>query len=206
MGDPIKSRRQYASPAHPWNKARIESEKTLVSEFGLKNKREIYKHIAQVRRFVDNFKRLNYQTTEQSELEKKQLLAKVKRLGLLSAEKELTAVLDLQIKDVMARRLQTIVYKKHLARTIAQARQMIVHRHVLVNGVPIDSPGYLVSLDEESTISFIQRSPFIAESHPERTVQTKEEKRKAGVKASAQAQTQTEEAVVEVEQSAGAEE
>jgi small subunit ribosomal protein S4 len=206
MGDPIKSRRTYASPAHPWNKARIESEKTLVSEFGLKNKREIYKHIAQVRRFVDNFKRLNYQSSDQSELEKKQLLAKVKRLGLLSADKELTAVLDLQVKDIMARRLQTIVYKKHLARTIAQARQLIVHRHVLVNGVPVDSPGYLVSLDEESTISFMQRSPFISESHPERTVQTKEEKRKAGAKATAQSQGQPQETVAEVEVSTAAEE
>ncbi len=161
MGDPKKLKKRYANPRHPWQKARIEEEKVLVLEFGLKNKREIYRFNAMVKRFVDHYKVLNYQTSAQSELEKKQLVDRVKRLGLMSHDKEISSVLDMKIKDALERRLQTIVYKKKLARTLKQARQFITHRHITVAGTVVDAPGFIVPVELENQISFIERSPFI---------------------------------------------
>ena len=66
--------------------------------------------------------------------------------------------------------MQTIVYKKGLARTIRQARQLIVHGHIEVNGQIIRSPGYLVLREEEGLITYARNSPFAKDSHPERIV------------------------------------
>ena len=43
MGDPRKIRKKYETPTHPWQKDRIDEEKTLTIEFGLKNKKEIWR-------------------------------------------------------------------------------------------------------------------------------------------------------------------
>jgi small subunit ribosomal protein S4 len=41
-------------------------------------------------------------------------------------------------------RLDALVLRAGFARTIAQARQMVVHRHILVNGERIDRPSFRV--------------------------------------------------------------
>lgn len=41
-------------------------------------------------------------------------------------------------------RLDNLVYRLGLARTRAQARQLVVHRHILVNGQKVDRPSYEV--------------------------------------------------------------
>ncbi|MGA8941318.1 MAG: 30S ribosomal protein S4 [Thermoactinomyces sp.] len=41
-------------------------------------------------------------------------------------------------------RLDNLVYRLGLARTRAQARQLVVHRHILVNGQKVDRPSYQV--------------------------------------------------------------
>ncbi|NLC04370.1 MAG: 30S ribosomal protein S4 [Tissierellia bacterium] len=54
-------------------------------------------------------------------------------------------------------RLDNLVYRMGFASSIRQARQMVVHRHFLVNGKKVDIPSYLVqvgdviSLKEKST-------------------------------------------------------
>jgi small subunit ribosomal protein S4 len=50
-----------------------------------------------------------------------------------------------------------------------QARQLIIHRHILVNNKIISSPSYLVKVSEESTIEISAKSPFYDVAHPERT-------------------------------------
>ncbi|MCQ4335807.1 MAG: 30S ribosomal protein S4, partial [Sulfolobales archaeon] len=57
-------------------------------------------------------------------------------------------------------RLQTIVFKKGLARTIHQARQLIVHGHIAIGGRRVTSPGYIVKKSEEDLIDFYPTSPF----------------------------------------------
>jgi len=68
----------------------------------------------------------------------------------------------------MARRLQTVLFKKGMARSVKQARQFIVHEHVLIGDKKITSPAYLVKVSEEASISFAVSSPLISEDHPER--------------------------------------
>lgn len=173
MGDPRKAKKRFENPRHPWQKARIEEEKVLIREYGLKNKREIYKHTTAIKRIVDHFKKLSYQEGNQAIVEKEQLQKKLLRLGLLKSDQDLSAVLDLKIANALERRLQTLVFKKNLARSVKQARQFITHRHITVNGRIIDVPSYVVSLEEESSIGFIANSSLFSEDHPERAIDSK---------------------------------
>ena len=43
MGQPRKSRKKYNTPPHPWNAERIKNENKLMTKYGLKNKKEIWK-------------------------------------------------------------------------------------------------------------------------------------------------------------------
>jgi small subunit ribosomal protein S4 len=50
--------------------------------------------------------------------------------------------------SLLERRLDTVMYRLKLAVTCAQARQMIVHGHVLVNGARVTSPSYLIAIGD----------------------------------------------------------
>ena len=176
MGDPKKHRKKYETPRHPWNKARIEEEKELIKEFGLANKKEIYKMNSLLRSFFLQAKQLITKTGEQAEKERAQLLGRLQRSGLLSSEAGFPEVLGISLKDLLERRLQTMVYKKMLANSVKQARQFITHKHIMINEKIITAPSYLVSLNEELVISFIAGSALSNPDHPERAaVQKKNE-------------------------------
>ena len=158
MGDPIKIRKKYQTPRHPWQKARIEEEKIIIKEYGMKNKKEIWKMESRLRDFADRAKKLITAKTAQAEKERIELLSKLRSLGLISAEAGLDDILGLTLRHILERRLQTQVYKKNLARSMGQARQFIVHNHVLVGDKKINSPSYIVSVKEEGLVSFSNRS------------------------------------------------
>jgi small subunit ribosomal protein S4 len=99
--------------------------------------------------------------TEQAKKEKKQLLDSLFRLGLLEKGAELDDVLALTIRDVMERRLQTLVFRKKLSNTVGQARQFITHNHICVGEKVITSPSYIVSRDEEFHIKVNPNSPLL---------------------------------------------
>ena len=61
-------------------------------------------------------------------------------------------VLNLTLKDVMERRLQTLVVRKQMANSMMQSRQFITHEHVAVGARKITAPSYLVSVNEEPLI------------------------------------------------------
>ena len=61
---------------------------------------------------------------------------------------------------MLRRRLQTIVHKRGLARTVNEARQLVVHGHITLNGKKLDAPGYLVKRGEEDKIGFYPSSPM----------------------------------------------
>ena len=46
--------------------------------------------------------------------------------------------------ELLEMRLDALVLRSGFARTMAQARQMVVHRHILVNGQLVDRPSYRV--------------------------------------------------------------
>jgi small subunit ribosomal protein S4 len=55
--------------------------------------------------------------------------------------------------SLLERRLDNTVYRLKMATTRLQARQIIVHGHVLVNGKKIYSPSYLVEVDDVITLA-----------------------------------------------------
>ncbi|MBS3117605.1 30S ribosomal protein S4 [Candidatus Woesearchaeota archaeon] len=178
MGDPKKHRKKYTTPKHPWQKARINAEKEIIVKYGLKNKKEIWKADSALRKFKYQGKKVTALRTEQAKKEEKQLLDYLKKIGLLGEKSTIDDVLALEIKDMLDRRLQSQVLKQGLARTSKQARQMVIHGHIAVAGRKVSIPSYLLTAGEESKISYVNRSSFKNEDHPERTVGKKQEEEK----------------------------
>ncbi len=175
MGDPRKTRKKYKGPNHPWNKDRIEVEKELVKEYGLRNKKEIWKMDSMMKNFSDQAKKLMASAGEQRDKEKQQLLAKLVKLGLIDATQNLNDILSMTVRDILERRLQTQLYKKNLARSMKQARQFIVHNHVIVDGKVITSPAYILTVKEEIALGFRDNSGLADPEHAERQIISKSE-------------------------------
>jgi small subunit ribosomal protein S4 len=171
MGDPKFSRRTYDTPTHPWQAARIAAENDVIRKYGLKNKREVWKAQSVLRRFRGQARVLLGKQTlgdPQVQLETTQLLGRLHRLGILGEGAKLDDVLALSLEAVLARRLETLVYHKGLATSHRQARQLIVHNHVLVSGRIVTVPGYLVPRGQEESIGYAAHSPFTNDAHPMR--------------------------------------
>jgi small subunit ribosomal protein S4 len=52
----------------------------------------------------------------------------------------------------LEKRLDNLVYRTGFARSIRQARQMVVHGHILVNGKKIDIPSYQVKIGDQISL------------------------------------------------------
>lgn len=200
MGDPKKLRKKYATPAHPWRRTAIEEEKILLNDFGLTKKIEILVAQSFLKKYKNIAKVLIATKTAQAEKEKGQVLQKLQNLGLLQAGSELDQILALNVRDVLNRRIQSVLFRKGLARTIKQARQFIVHRHVMIGDQEITSPTYLVSLEEEGKVMFKPRSALAAEDHPERVVASLSESEKKEEKGKKKEKEEEEVDIVEVEE------
>ena len=50
--------------------------------------------------------------------------------------------------ELLERRLDNVVFRAGFARTIPQARQMVNHGHILINGKRVDIPSYRVNVGE----------------------------------------------------------
>lgn len=156
MGDPRKQRRRYSRPKHPWKAERITEEGELCRKYGLKNKREVWRARSTVGRFRQQARRLLGSGGEEVEKEKRELLDKLNKLGILET-RSLDDVLALTVEDLLERRLQTLVHRKGIANTIKQARQLVVHGHVLVGNSIVNVPGYVVPKDKEENITISER-------------------------------------------------
>ena len=140
---------KYITPKKPWDKARILEEKEIMKVYGLKNKKEIWKVEAYIKKLREIAKKLIVASPE----EQKKFIARLAEYGFISPDATLDDVLALDKRKILDRRLQTVVYKLGLANTIKQARQFIVHGHVMLRGRKINVPSYLVKLNEEKDIS-----------------------------------------------------
>jgi len=144
-----KIRKNYKTPIKGWDKERIEKERELVKTYGLKKKREIWRNETLSRKF----RRLARDLAARADKEKeKKLIEKLVKFGLLKEGSTLDDVLGLTTENFLERRLQTILVRKGLCTTPRQARQIIVHGHVLINGKRIVYPSYLVPKSEEDKI------------------------------------------------------
>ena len=160
MGDPKKPRKTWEGPRHPWRKEILLQEMELMGKYGLRNKRELWKAKSILRKIRHRARSLLALPEEIREKAEKQLLKRLHDMGLLPENATLDDALKLTVEDILERRLQTIVYRKGLAKTIHQARQLIVHGHIAINGRRVNAPGYLVKRYEEDFIDYAPTSPF----------------------------------------------
>lgn len=177
MGDPKRPKKKYKTPAHSWQRERIELEKPLIIDYGLKNKKEIWRMDSLLRRFKQQAKSLIARTGAQAKKEEKQLIDSLTKLDLIKANAKMDDILGLDIKNVLARRLQTQVFLKGFSRSVKQARQFITHGHIFVGDKKITIPSYLVNSGDENQIRFDEGSGLSSLEHPERVVLQKKEKK-----------------------------
>ncbi len=144
-----QQRKQYETPERAWQEDRIEREKELRQRYGLANKREVWKAQSTVRKFRRQARRLN---AEEDPEQEEELLDKLQRLGILEDDAALEDVLDIDIEDVLGRRLQTVVERRGLASTPKEARQLVSHGHIMIDDHVVNVPGYLVSAAEEDSL------------------------------------------------------
>ena len=172
MGDPRKPKKAFATPRHPWRKDQLEEELHLVGDYGLRNKKELRRHetdLSQIRGIARTL--LGKEEAERAPLER-QYLTSLARRGILPGSALVDNILDLNVKDLMERRLQTIVYRTGLAKSIWQARQFVIHGHISVAGDIVTVPSYVVGRDQESRIAFHPTSPLNNAQHPARAAPT----------------------------------
>ncbi len=141
-----RKHKKYSRPRKPFDKLRIEEEGKIKEDFGLKNKREIWKADSAVKTIREKAKRL---ISAKPEVQKA-FFTRLNAVGFKVTS--IPDVLSLDKTDYLQRRLQTLLVKKKIASTPKGARQLITHRKVLVNGSVIDSPSYLVPVNLEDKI------------------------------------------------------
>jgi len=121
------------TPRRPFEKERLDNEMKVVGEFGLKNKREVWRVSLLLAKMRANARMLLTLDEKNSKriFEGNALLRRCVRLGLLEEDKrELDYVLAIKVGDIMARRLQTLVFKQNLAKSLHHARVLIRQRHI----------------------------------------------------------------------------
>lgn len=120
-----------------YEKERIDQEVKLCGEYGLRNKREIWRVqlvLARLRKRARELLTLE-ENDERRIFEGNALLRKMFKYGLLDREKEngLDYVLSLTLHKLLERRLQTRVLKNRLASSIHHARVLIFGGLIAVN-------------------------------------------------------------------------
>lgn len=159
-----KLKKQYETPNEGWSEERINKEDELIEEFGLKNKKEVYKAESQLRSFRREARKL---VAEQDETQRQALIEKAHSLGLIKEDAHLEDVLTLKTTDILQRRLQTAVERRGYADTAKDARQKVVHGHIYIDGERVNIPGYLLTQEEEKQIEL--REPENSEETQEET-------------------------------------
>ncbi len=137
----------YSRPKRPFDKTRITEEVKIKEEYGLKNKKEIWRSDSAVKTIRRRAKNL---ISAKPEVQEK-LFERLRKIGL--KVNTIADALSLDKKDYLNRRLQTVLVAKKIARTSKHARQLIVHKKVLIGGKAVNSPSYIVPKDLEDKIT-----------------------------------------------------
>ena len=187
MGDPKYPRKVWRKPKRPLNYELKMDELQTLGTFGLRTKRELWKAHTELSRVRQQARSL-LALTQEARAEKEPILLKsLSRIGLVSENASLDDVLNLKPTDLLARRLQTIVSKKLGFKTPYQARQAVIHGHIMVGDRKVDIPSYTVTIAEEDSVKFSPESKI-----PEMLEKTKAEAPKAEVSAEGEEATPAE--------------
>ena len=125
----------FTTPRRPFEKSRLDQELKIIGEYGLKNKREVWRvkyTLAKIRKAARDLLTLEDKDPKRL-FEGNALLRRLVRIGVLDETRmKLDYVLGLKIEDFLERRLQTQVFKLGLAKSIHHARVLIRQRHIRV--------------------------------------------------------------------------
>jgi len=160
MGDPKTSRRVWQKPKRPLNYDLIMDELKTLGTFGLKTKRELWKTQTELSRVRLQARSLLALRQDERERKEPILMQSLSKIGLVNEDSTLDDVLNLQVTDLLSRRLQTIAQRKLYFKTPYQARQAIVHGHIMIGDSVVTIPSYIVKTDEEAKIHLIPESRF----------------------------------------------
>merc|ERR1711861_70873 len=150
-------------PRRPFEKERLDAELKLIGQYGLRNKKEIWRvrlALAKIRSTARTL--LTKDEKDPSRIfEGQALMRRMIRYGILDEDKQrLDYVLGLKIENFMERRLQTLVFKRGLAKSIHHARVLIRQRHIRVGRQIVDIPSFMVRVESQPHIEFSLSSPF----------------------------------------------
>merc|ERR1711904_695714 len=140
----INSTKTSHTPRRPFEKERIESELKMCGEYGLRCKKEVWRvqlTLARLRKAARELLTLEEQDPRRL-FEGKALMNRMFKYGLLNRDKEngLDYVLGMTVQKFLERRLQTIVFRNKMARSVHEARAVIRQRHVAVDNQLVNVP------------------------------------------------------------------
>merc|ERR550539_1417871 len=125
----------FKTPRRPFEKERLDAELKLLGEYGLKNKKEIWRvnlMVAKMRKAARELLTLDEHDPKRI-FEGAALLRRLHNYGILPEnQNQLDYVLGLTVNNLLERRLQTLVFKLGFAKSIHQARVFIRQRHIRV--------------------------------------------------------------------------
>ncbi|CAE6524460.1 unnamed protein product, partial [Rhizoctonia solani] len=180
---PRNHSKTYKVPRRPFESARLDAELKLAGEYGLRNKREIWRIslvlskiqyglrnkreiwrislvLSKIRRAARELLKLEAKDPKRL-FEGNALIRRLVRIGVLDETRmRLDYVLALKIEDFLERRLQTQVFKSGLAKSIHHARVLIRQRHIRVGKQIVNVPSFVVRLDSQKHIDFALTSPY----------------------------------------------
>lgn len=160
---PTVQSKTYVTPRRPYEKERLDQELKFIGDYGLRNKREVWRvkyTLAKIRKAARELLTLDEKDPKRL-FEGNALLRRLVRIGVLDENRmKLDYVLGLRIEDFLERRLQTQVFKQGLAKSIHHARVLIRQRHIRVRKQVVNVPSFIVRLDSEKHIDFSLKSPF----------------------------------------------
>eukprot|EP01028_Stygiella_incarcerata_P001338 TRINITY_DN1225_c0_g1_i2.p1 TRINITY_DN1225_c0_g1~~TRINITY_DN1225_c0_g1_i2.p1 ORF type:complete len:194 (-),score=47.80 TRINITY_DN1225_c0_g1_i2:144-725(-) len=182
-----RSSQTSRTPGRPFEKERIDRELKLCGQFGLRCKREVWRPaytLAKLRKAARELLTLDPKDPRRV-FEGGALLRRMTRVGVLDESKQaLDYVLGLKVEDLLERRLQTVVLKRGLAKSIHHARVLIRHGHIAVGRQVVNVPSFVVRKDSEQHVDFASISPF-GGGRPGR-IKRRNEKRNVGTGATAE--------------------
>jgi small subunit ribosomal protein S4 len=166
MGDPKKKHKTFNTPKRPYQTEALMEDLRVIGSYGLRNKRELWKVRTELSVLRGRARDLLSLGAEERAIREGALINKLAHRGLVMENGRLEDVLTLSVEDLLERRLQTYIFRRGLASSLFQARQLITHGHIAIDDRKVTTPSYQIKITDEETLDYAMSSPYHNTSHP----------------------------------------